>query len=193
MHCITGPLRKRHVDLFEIGVGCGMIYGPGKSILTWREFLSDVRLTMLEHDAKCAEKYRSQIDRLYIGDQTNVTLLEEIVRAGPYDVVIDDAGHSRKQQITSLIMLWPSVKTGGGFYVVEDILYNYDSFRVDAPETSFEILTKIMHFLVFQEYSSLNPAMVKTKISFGINKLREIANTVLSVNCYKMACVLVKK
>ena len=182
------------MDLFEIGIGCGMEYGAGKSILTWREYLPDVRLSMLEYNAKCAEEYRSQIDKLFIGDQTNMTLLEEVVQNGPYDMIIDDAGHSPNQQISSLIGLWPSVKTGG-VYVIEDMHYNYDKeFNAhDSPETSFEILTKILHFLVFQEKASSNPKMMKTKISFGIKPIREIATTVLSVNCYKMACVLVKK
>lgn len=182
------------MDLFEIGIGCGMQYGAGKSILTWHEYVPDLRLAMLEYDAKCAEKYRLQIDKLFIGDQTNMSVLEEIVRDGPYDMVIDDGAHFRNQQISSLIGLWPSVKNGGGVYVIEDMHFNYENGKdKDSPETSFEILTKIMHFLVFKENASLNPKMSETKISFGINKLREIANTVLSVNCYKMACVLVKK
>ena len=171
-----------------------MKYGAGKSILTWREYLPDVRLSMLEYNEKCAVEYRSQIDKLFIGDQTNMTLLEEVVRDGPYDIVIDDGAHTRNQQIRSLIGLWPSVKTEGGVYVIEDMHYNYDNEKnKDSPETSFEMLTKIMHFLVFQKKASLNPTMLETKISLGIDKIRDIANTVLSVNCYKMACVLVKK
>ena len=47
------------------------------------------------------------------------TLLAEIARAGPYDIVIDDGGHVTGQQIVSLEQLFPAVRDGG-FYVIED-------------------------------------------------------------------------
>lgn len=191
-----GQLQTKNgqIRIFEIGVGCGMPHGAGKSILTWKEFIPDrLRLSMLDFDAKCAKDFSHQIDKLYIGSQSNMTLLNEIVRDGPYDMIIDDGSHSRSNQVHALMGLWPGVKANGGIYVMEDMVFNYDNWAIDAPETSFEFMTKILHFLIFQEKASKNPKMLRTKFPFGIEKLKDIADTLLSFNCFKTACLLVKK
>jgi hypothetical protein len=55
-------------------------------------------------------------------DQSSMQSLQRIGdKHGPFDFVIDDGGHTMKQQITSLATLWPYVKPGG-IYVVEGAL-----------------------------------------------------------------------
>lgn len=37
-------IRERRVKMLEIGLGCDMSYGPGKSYYTWLEYFPDVEL-----------------------------------------------------------------------------------------------------------------------------------------------------
>ena len=77
-----GPRRYEKLDLLEIGLGCDMGSGPGKSLATWREYLPNTRITILERDAKCAESLRLKIDQLFIGDQIDFGLLKQVADAG---------------------------------------------------------------------------------------------------------------
>jgi len=43
--------------MLEIGLGCDMSYGPGKSYYTWREFLPNVDLYYIEYDKACVQKW----------------------------------------------------------------------------------------------------------------------------------------
>ena len=40
------------------------------------------------------------------------------------DIIVDDGGHTMKQQIVSLKTLLPSVRSGG-LYIIEDLLTSY--------------------------------------------------------------------
>lgn len=63
----------------------------------------------------CADEWRPTIERagatLYTGDQSNRTLLQQIILhegKNGLDVIIDDGGHTMKQQLTSLQVLGTS-------------------------------------------------------------------------------------
>jgi len=43
-----------------------------------------------------------------------------LVKAGPYDLIVDDASHSPEHQKQAFEWLWPAVR-GFGYYVIEDI------------------------------------------------------------------------
>ena len=55
-----------------------------------------------------------------------LVFLEKVGKeGGPFDVIVDDGGHSRQMQINSLIGLWPYVKSNG-FYIIEDLGTNFN-------------------------------------------------------------------
>lgn len=66
----------------------------------------------------------AQNGQLYVGDQANGALLQEVVADtrqagdGGYDLIIDDGSHSPDHQLQSLTGLWPALKTGG-VYMIE--------------------------------------------------------------------------
>jgi hypothetical protein len=60
-----------------------------------------------------------------LGDQADRGFLESVVeRHGPFDIIVDDGGHTMEQQITSIETLFPSL-VDGGVYIVEDCHTSY--------------------------------------------------------------------
>ncbi|PVH73791.1 hypothetical protein DL98DRAFT_606296 [Cadophora sp. DSE1049] len=122
------PIRDQPLKMLEIGLGCNMAYGPGKSYYTWLEFLPHVDLYYIEYDRVCVEKWSQNMTnvKVFTGDQSDVAFLEKFISAsgGGFDVIIDDGGHFMNQQITSFNKLFPIVKPGG-IYFVEDLATSY--------------------------------------------------------------------
>jgi hypothetical protein len=108
------PLRGKPVKMLEIGVD------RGGSIAGWKKYFGERKLdyTGIDINPNCSRFARNGV-KIVIGDQMNVSLLGEVARAGPYDIVIDDGGHVTGQQIVSFEQLFPAVRDGG-LYVVED-------------------------------------------------------------------------
>lgn len=114
--------------MLEIGLGCNMGYGPGKSYDTWLEWLPNVDLYFIEYDGACATKWAGQTAGATVatGDQANATFLVEFMEeyGMDFDIIIDDGGHSMDQQKTSINTLWQAVKPGG-IYICEDLQTSY--------------------------------------------------------------------
>ena len=188
---ILGPMKYENVSLLEIGLGCTMPYGPGRSIPVWREFLPKVKLSILEYDGDCAEKFRSKVEQLFIGDQSDFKVLKEVAKGGPYDIIIDDGGHQVIQQINSLIGLWP-VLNSGGVYSIEDLyLYNTKS-NYDPNISTFDWIQKL-NFLLINNLPSWDlHQYIPPNITIP-KELHTIYKTLFSIECYHRACVLIKK
>lgn len=175
-----GPLRSQPVNFLEIGLGCTMHYGAGKAIPLWKEYLPFAKISILEYNRECAEQFKDQLTNLYIGDQSDFKVLEEVSKGGPYDVIVDDGGHKRSQQINSLIGLWSSVKPGG-IYIMEDMFFTFMPKFMDSNESSLDFTTKLI-------------AKLTTMKNFNLSKEQErILNSLLSINCFNKACVFIKK
>lgn len=116
------PLRHREIKLLEIGLGCGMPWGAGRSVSLWKELLPKAVYHSIEYDGACAETFRGELgDRLFVGDQGDAAFLKRVMEAaGPMDVIIDDGSHQQAHQRTSLLELFFSLKVGG-LYVMEDM------------------------------------------------------------------------
>ena len=74
-----------------------------------------------------------------IGDQEDPDFLASVVeRHGPFDIVIDDGGHSMRQQIRSVETLFPLL-ADGGVYLVEDSHTSYwpPYLDPDDPASTF--------------------------------------------------------
>lgn len=136
-------LRGRKVKMLEIGLGCGMGYGPGASINLWKDYFGPhLELHILEYDATCAAPYRPKVDQLFTGDQSNREVLKKLIAdgGGSYDFITDDGGHTMNQQIVSWQELWRALKPGG-IYVIEDLQTSYWANyggKVRGPNTTIE-------------------------------------------------------
>jgi hypothetical protein len=168
-----------------------MGYGPGKSLELWKVYFPKITLHMLEYNRDCAEKFRSKVDKLYIGDQSNPSFLNSVGEDAKYfDIIVDDGGHSRKQQLTSIIELWKYVRPNGGIYVMEDVLFGF----VGGYFNDYEI--SMFDFVIDNLKLFYDPTYTGNKSIFPIptNKtLVEFHKSLMSVDCYRGACVFVKK
>ena len=75
---LIGPIRYENINFLEIGLGCGMGYGPGKSIPVWKEFMPNANISILEFDEACAKPFQNQVKNLFVGDQSDLSLMKRI-------------------------------------------------------------------------------------------------------------------
>jgi hypothetical protein len=180
------PIRYKNIRMLEIGLGCYMGYGPGKSIIVWKEYFSNVTIDILEYDKICGEPFRKDVNQLFLGDQSDLEFLASIRIDNSYDLIVDDGGHSRKQQIHSLIGLWDILKPGG-IYVIEDIYFSLgtNKFQIDYDVSTVEV---ILHLITLFSKEVEFSKRMDLDVHF-----KSISKTLLSVNCFAEACVLIKK
>lgn len=166
---------------------CGQEYGPGASYYTWLEYLPHVELYFIEFDAPCASRYQDKTvgAHVFVGDQADAGFLERFAANttvdGPFDIVIDDGGHTMEQQITSLEHLWRIVRPGG-IYVIEDLQTSYWMEYGGDPSTRDPQKHTTMKYL----YGILDELMAK-------DGTRPISQDLLSVECMAEICALRKK
>ena len=187
---ILGPLRYNSMHILEIGLGCGMPYGTGKSIPVWKEYVPNAKITFMEYNEKCALEFKSQVDNMFVGDQSDLKLMDKLGKEmGPFDFIVDDGGHTRKQQVHSLISLWPYL-TSTGTYVIEDMYYSFVKSYDDNNQSSFELVVELFYLMN-------NPSAFDSPYKYPSDQIsqhaKEISKSLLSINCYSRVCALIKK
>jgi hypothetical protein len=113
--------KGRDLTFVEIGVL------SGGSLFMWREFFGPgARIIGIDINPT-AKKWESFGFEIWVGDQSDPSFWANfIAEVGPLDVVLDDGGHTYKQQITTAINLLPAV-SDGGLLIVEDTHTSYMS------------------------------------------------------------------
>lgn len=114
------------------------------SIQMYREYFKTSYIVGMDIDDK--SQYVDGSWKYVRGDQSKIEDLERCVQDElPFDIIIDDGGHTMAQQQISFGFLFKHVQPGG-IYILEDL---HTSFRpyyreADCEFTSFEMLTKIL-------------------------------------------------
>lgn len=125
------PRRDEPFRLLEIGC-------TERSLATWQACFPNARIVGLDHDNRGytgeEDLLSARNDRLdvVIGDQTDVDLLNKL---GTFDFVVDDGGHTMRQQQISFATLFPQMRPGG-WYFIEDLHTSYMQEYQDAPKTT---------------------------------------------------------
>jgi len=110
---------KPNLVFVEVGVK------NGGSLSMWREFFGpSARIIGIDYNPSAAGM-REQGFEIYVADQSSSEFWERFFReVGPIDVLLDDGGHTNKQQIVTVECALDHVKDGG-LILVEDTHTSY--------------------------------------------------------------------
>lgn len=174
--------RDLEFNLLEIGVY------DGASVKMWKEFFPKANIVAIDIDPRCKEFEEERIN-IHIGDQTDVAFLQSVVNQyGHFEVIIDDGGHSWKQQIVSFETLFPRL-TPGGLYFLEDM---HTSYRQKSVWDDFHI-TGVNYFKNIVDDVNINGKSFCGYDEIGPQSLSYTENWVDYIHFYKSLIVLSKK
>lgn len=156
---------NKKIVLLEIGVS------QGGSIELWKKFFgSNLKYYGIDINPKCKELEQENVT-IFIGSQEDRFFLKEVAEKIPdLDILIDDGGHSMKQQITSFEALFLKIKNGG-LYLCED---NHSSYwytyggglkRKGTYIEYIKNLVDVMHLWYAGKNTFIKNHKLKTEIS----------------------------
>lgn len=116
-------LRRKRINLLEIGVGGYSDERGGKSLDLWRAYFPRAQIAAIDiYDKTYLSKGRVKVFRC---SQTDFDGLARICDSyGGFDIVIDDGSHLNEHQIETFGFLFNRLRDGG-IYVVEDTQTSY--------------------------------------------------------------------
>lgn len=133
------PLRNEPIRILEIGID------QGGSMRMWSDYFPKAEIFGIDIE----DRSSMETDRVFtfVADQAKREQLGAFLakHPGPFDIVLDDGGHSMEQQQVSLGFLFPHVRPGG-YYVVEDVhtslpdAYPSKDFAVSADRSNTTLL-----------------------------------------------------
>lgn len=111
--------RGKEINLLEIGVS------QGGSIEMWKKYFGEnLKLYSVDINPAC-QQFTSQTTQLFIGSQEDPSFLNKLRDELPeMDIIIDDGGHTMRQQILTFEYLFLKLKENGIFFV-EDTHTSY--------------------------------------------------------------------
>lgn len=113
------PFRGKPVTIVEFGVS------HGGSLQMWKDYFGPgAKITGVDIDPRCEKLTEDQVE-VVIGDQEDRGFLRELAaRVGDIDVLIEDGGHTMRQQINTFEEFWPNI-VDGGVFLIEDLHTSY--------------------------------------------------------------------
>jgi len=114
-----GHLRDRKINLLEIGIS------HGGSLEMWNDyFKGNAMIYAVDINEEC-KKFESENVRVFIGSQEDKKFLQHLRSViPPVDILIDDGGHTMKQQRITFETLFDHI-TDNGIYICEDLHTSY--------------------------------------------------------------------
>lgn len=111
--------KGQEITIVEVGVF------QGGSLQMWRSYFGPkAKIWGIDIDPRC-KLLEEQNTKIIIGSQEDETFLESIYDiTGPIDILIDDGGHTQKQQIETFKILFDKIKNDG-VYLCEDVHTSY--------------------------------------------------------------------
>lgn len=115
--------RNQVFNFLEIG------FYKGASARMWQDYFKLANLHFIDIDQKVFNQYGKDLTsrcHFHIVDQGEKNDLISFLNdtKNNFDIIIDDGGHTMKQQITSFLILFPQLNKGG-IYVIEDLCTSY--------------------------------------------------------------------
>lgn len=111
--------RNKEIVFLEIGIA------HGGSLQIWRKYFGEKALIIgVDINSEC-KKFEEGNTKVFIGSQEDPAFLQQLKKEVPMaDILLDDGGHTMKQQITTFNILFDHVKEDG-IYACEDLHTSY--------------------------------------------------------------------
>ena len=104
----------------------------------------------------------------------------------PFDVIIDDGGHSNMQQYNSFMVLFEHALRPGGIYVLEDIHCSRNFVDGDKEHVMIEVIKDWIEILV------MGPSQVPAVEGKSYTPKFKLPPRIRSIDCWTEACVFTK-
>lgn len=175
--------RGKPARILEIGV----YHGGGLDL--WRNYFGpDAHITGIDiFDS--AKEYETTNTDIVLCDQADTAALESIFcEREPYDIIIDDGGHTMAQQIGSLNALFPLLAPNG-VYIIEDTHTSYWSqFEggLRRPGTCIEYVKSAVDYVNVDHFRTQDTLELYEPLKQALKK------ELVSCSFYDSVCVLEK-
>ncbi len=136
--CFT-PYINKPITFVEVGVL------NGGSLFMWRKFFGPkARIIGVDFNPG-ARKWEKDGFEIHIGDQSSPVFWQEFFhKVGKVDILLDDGGHTNRQQIETVMQALPHIKDGG-LIMVED---THASYMPEFGNPSFNSFTNFAKTVV---------------------------------------------
>lgn len=120
---VYDDLFSKYINKKIIFVEIGILNGG--SLQIWKKFFGDkARIIGIDLNPKC-KKFEEKGIEVFIGDQSNPKFWKYFFRkVGKVDIILDDGGHTNKQQILTTVSCIPNINNNG-MLVTEDTHTSY--------------------------------------------------------------------
>lgn len=163
-----GQKRNEPLRILALNLGCS-----SNPLPIWRKFLMDIdRISALETDKECRFALSKQANMIH---ENMVSLSKE----NQVEIVVDSGARSSQDQVKLLKIVWPKIKSKG-VYIIEDI-----------RNGGLEIVKKLIFFLGEGDTYRIRNIPGYFNLAW-FDQLYSIFSTLLSIECFDEACVLVK-
>jgi hypothetical protein len=156
-----GPLRRKNLNVLEIGIG-GYTdpKAGGSSLRMWKTFFPNSRIFGIDiHDKSYHDDHRIKTFR---GSQVDEDFLKKVIKEiGTIDIIIDDGSHLNEHIVQTFKILFPLLSPDG-IYAVEDLQTSYwekvvgqswdGSKDLTAPHTGMNFLKGLIDGLNYEEF-----------------------------------------
>ena len=182
--------RGKEINILEIGVF------KGGSLQMWKEYFGPkAKIYGVDIDPNC-KKFEEENIEIFIGDQNDREFLRGLTKKLPkFDIVIDDGGHTSKQQITTFEEIYAHTAENG-VYLVEDTHTNYwRGFNKGVKQNFIDYAKKFadsVHEWHFEKWNFNRFALPFSKRE-GELQVSEFTKTTQSVTFYDSVVVFQKK
>jgi hypothetical protein len=133
---IFKKFRKKKITFVEVGVL------NGGSLEIWKKYFHPKsRIIGIDLNPKCKKFQKSGIE-IIIGDQSDENFWNKFYKkVGKIDILLDDGGHTNKQQIITTLKSIPNINDGG-VVIIEDTHTSYMKNFGNPNKYSFINFTK---------------------------------------------------
>jgi hypothetical protein len=184
---LFAPLRKKRLNILEIGVGgYDDPLAGGGSLRMWRTYFP--RSSVFAIDIEDKRLHDEPRIKTFRGSQDDPQFLNDVAdTVGRIDLIIDDGSHVCRHVITSFETLFPRLAPGG-LYIIEDTQTSYwetyggSPTDLDRADTTMNYFRRLIDAVNQREIAKVNTQYSPTLIE----------KSVFSISFYEKMIILRK-